>query len=58
VSNDLTVSKDAEPTTSLGNQPVPMLGHPHVRKAFPDVQRKNPVFEFVPIASCPVTGHH
>ena len=38
-------------------QPVPLLGHPHSEKVFPHVQEEPPVFHFVPIASCPVTGH-
>jgi len=27
-------------------------------KLFPDVQEEPPVFQFMPIACCPVTGHH
>lgn len=29
-----------------------------VKKVFPDVRKELPVFQFVPIASRPVTGHH
>jgi len=43
---------------NLSGQPVPGLGHPHSEETFPDVQMEPPVFQFVPIASCPVTGHH
>ncbi len=43
---------------NLPGQPVPVLGHPHSEKVFPDVQTEPPVFQFVPIASGPVTGHH
>ena len=41
---------------NLPGQSVSVLGHPHSEKAFPDVQREPPVFQFVPIASGPVTG--
>ena len=34
------------------------LSHPHSEKVFPDVQREPPVFPFVPMATCPITGHH
>jgi len=43
---------------NLSGQPVPVLSHPHSEKVFPDVQREPSVFQFVPIASCPVTRHH
>jgi len=43
---------------SLSGQAVPVLGHPHSEKVFPNVQREPPVFWFVPIASGPDTGHH
>ena len=42
---------------NLPGQPVPVLSQPHSKKAIPDVQRDPPVFQFVPIASGPVTGH-
>ena len=38
-------------------QPLPALSHPHRKKVFPDVQLC-PAFQFVPIASSPVTRHH
>ena len=43
---------------SLTEQPVPVLGHPHSKIAFPDVHREPRVFQFVLIASGSVTGHH
>ena len=43
---------------NLSGQPVPELSHPHSEKAFPDVRRESSVFQFVLIASGPVTGHH
>jgi len=42
---------------NLTEQPVPVLGHPHSDKVFPDVQREPPVFQCGPIASGPVPGH-
>ena len=36
---------------------MPVLGQSHSKKAFPDVQTEPPVFQFMPIASSPVTGH-
>ena len=41
----------------LPGQPVPVLGHPHSKILFPDVQREPPVFQFGPIASGHFTGH-
>ena len=35
---------------NLPEQPVPVLGHPHNEKVFPDVQREPPVVQ------CPVTS--
>ncbi|KAK4828172.1 hypothetical protein QYF61_024421 [Mycteria americana] len=43
---------------NLPGQPVPVLVHPHSQIVFPDVQREPPVFQFVTIASGPVTEHH
>lgn len=43
---------------SLSGQTVPVLHHPHNREVLPHIQRQNPVFQFVPIASCSRTGHH
>ena len=42
----------------LSGQPVPVLSLPHSEKVFSDAQREPPVFQFVPTASCPVTGRH
>ena len=41
----------------LSGQSVTVVGQLH-SKVFPDIQRKPLVLEFVPIASCPVTGHY
>lgn len=35
-----------------------MLSQPHSKNLFPNIQREPPVFQFVPIASCPITGNH
>ena len=43
---------------NLSGQPVPVLGHSPSKKVFPDGQREPPLFQFVAIASGPVTGHH
>ena len=53
----LSISKDGD-STGLSGKPVQMLSHLHSRKVFPDVEREPPVFQFVPTASGPVTGHH
>ena len=42
---------------NLPGQAVAVLGHPHRRTVFSDVHREPPVFQFVPIAFGPVTGH-
>jgi len=39
-------------------QPVPALSQPHGKWVFPDVQTERPLFQFVLIASGPVTEHH
>ena len=43
---------------NLPGQPVPGLGHPQREEVLPHVQMELPVLQFVPIAPCPVTGHH
>ena len=43
---------------NLSGHPVPVLGHLHSEKGFLDIQREPPVFQFLLIASGPVTGHH
>ena len=43
---------------NLPGQPVPVLCHPQREEALPHVQTEPPVLQFVPIAPCPVTGHH
>ena len=39
-------------------QPVPGLRQPQRKEVLPHVQTELPLLQFVPIASCPVTGHH
>ena len=43
---------------NLPGQPVPVLRHPQREEILPHVQLELPVLQFVPIAPCPVTGHH
>ena len=43
---------------NLPGQPVPVLRHPQREEVVPRVQTELPVLQFVPIAPCPVTGHH
>jgi len=43
---------------NFSEQPLPVLSHPHSKKAFSDPQRDPPVFQFVLIAARPLTGHH
>ena len=42
----------------FSGQPVPVISHFHSKKAFPDIWAEPLVFQFVPIDSGPVTGHH
>ena len=43
---------------NLPGQPVPGLRHPQREEVLPHMQLELPVLQFVPIAPCPVTGHH
>ena len=43
---------------NLPGQPVPVLHHPQREEIFPHAETELPVLQFVPIAPCPVTGHH
>jgi len=43
---------------NLPGQPVPVLRHPHSEEVLPHVQTELPLLPFVPIAPCPVAGHH
>ena len=43
---------------SPSGQPGPGLRHPQREVVLPHVQMELPVLQFVPIAPCPVTGHH
>jgi len=39
-------------------QPVPVLHHPQSKEVLPHVQMELLMLQFVPIAPCPVAGHH
>ena len=39
-------------------QPVPVLHHAQREEVLPHVRTELPVLQFVPIAPCPVAGHH
>ena len=43
---------------NTSGQPVPVLRHPQREEVLPHVQMKLPMLQFVPIAPCPVAGHH
>jgi len=43
---------------NLPGQPVPGLHHPQREEILPPVQLEIPLLKFVPVASCPVSGHH
>jgi len=43
---------------NLSGQPVPGLCHPQREEVLPHVQMELPMLQFVPIAPCPVAGHH
>jgi len=43
---------------SLPGQPVPVLHHPQSEEVLPHVQTELRMLQFVPVAPCPVTGHH
>ena len=43
---------------NLPGQPVSGLRHPRREEVLPHVQTELPVLQFVPIAPCPVLGHH
>jgi len=43
---------------NLPGQPVPVLRHPQSEEVLPRVQMELPMLRFVPIAPCPVAGHH
>jgi len=43
---------------NLPGQPVPVLRHPQREEVLPQVQTELPVPQFVPIAPCPIAGHH
>jgi len=39
-------------------QPAPVLRHPQREEVLPHVQLELPMLQFVPVAPCPVDGHH
>jgi len=39
-------------------QAVPGLRHPQSEEVLPHVQMELPMLQFVPVAPCPVAGHH
>jgi len=43
---------------NLPGQPVPVLRHPQREEVLPCVQLELPMLQFVPVAPCPVAGHH
>jgi len=43
---------------NASGQPVPVLRHPQSEEVLPHVQMELAVLQFVPIAPCPVAGHH
>ena len=43
---------------SLSGQPVPVLHHPQREEVLPRVQLELPLLQFVPVAPCPIDGHH
>lgn len=56
-SHVLNASKDGD-SPNLSGQPLPVLSYAYIRKVFPDVQMKLPVFQFVFITSFALTGYH
>jgi len=43
---------------SCSGQPVPVLRYPQSEEVLPHVQLELPLLQFVPIAPCPIAGHH
>jgi len=43
---------------TLPGQPVSGLCHPQREEVLPLVQTELPLLQFVPVAPCPVAGHH
>lgn len=43
---------------SLSEQPIPVFDHPQSNKVFSCGQVEFYVFQFVPVPSCPVSGHY
>jgi len=53
----LNISREAE-FTAFSGQIVPGLHHPLSKEVFPLVQMEIPLLQFMPVAPCPVSGHH
>jgi len=43
---------------NLPGQSVPVVRQPQSKKGLPHVQLELPMLQFVPVAPCPVAGHH
>lgn len=43
---------------NLPGPPLPVFGHPHSKKVLPYAQTEHSMFQFVPVASRSVIGHH
>ena len=43
---------------NLPGQPGPGLRHPQREDVLPHVQLELPLLQFVPVAPCPISGHH
>jgi len=43
---------------NLSGQPGPGLRHPQREEVLPRVQLELPLLQFMPVAPCPVAGHH
>jgi len=43
---------------NTSGQPVPVLRHPQREEVPPHVQTELPMLQSVPVAPCPVAGHH
>jgi len=48
----LNISREGDP------QPVLVLSNPEIKVVFPPVSMELPMFQFVLITPCSVTGHH
>jgi len=44
--------------SNVSGQPVLVLCHPQSEEVLPHLQTELPMLPFVPVAPCPVCGHH